>query len=65
MGSKWLKLSKLQGVNMYRIQAHNLRTGRIEVFIVNNRGETMQRLEENPDYGLITFEYNPRGAFYR
>jgi hypothetical protein len=37
---------------MYRIQAHNLRTGRIEVFIVNNRGETMQRLEKNPDYGL-------------
>lgn len=50
---------------MYRIQAHNLRTGRIEVFIVNNRGATMQKLEENPDYGLITFEYNPRGAFYR
>ena len=53
---------------MYRIQAHNLSTGRIEVLIVKNMGEriiTMQRLEENPDYGLITFEYNPRGAFYQ
>ncbi len=53
---------------MYRIQAHNLRTGRIEVLIVkdmNQRIHTMQELEKNPDYGLITFEYNPRGAFYR
>ena len=52
---------------MYRIQAHNIKTGRIEVIIVNCMYERMQRiaaLNANPDYGLVTFEHNPRGSFY-
>jgi hypothetical protein len=53
---------------MYRIQAYNIKTGRIEVIIVDTMDERMQRikaLQANPDYGLVTFEYNPRGSFYR
>ena len=53
---------------MYRIQAYNVKLGRISVMIVDTMSErdaTMKGLKENPDYGLITFEYNPRGAFYR
>lgn len=53
---------------MYRIQAHNIVLGRIEIFIVNSmhdRERKIKSLEENSNYGLITFEFNPRGAFYR
>jgi len=53
---------------MYRIQAYNKRTQRIEISIVDSMNERMRiikAMHENPDYGLVTFEYNPRGAFYR
>jgi len=53
---------------MYRIQAYNAKLGRIIVTIVGTmveRDSTMKALKANPDYGLVTFEYNPRGSFYR
>lgn len=52
---------------MYRIQAHNIKLGRIQVYIVDTmteRDQRMKSLRDNPDYGLITFEHNPRGSFY-
>ena len=53
---------------MYRIQAHNMRTKGIDVFIVVDMVQRMQKikqLETSGDYGLIEWEYNPRGYFYR
>jgi hypothetical protein len=53
---------------MYRIQAHNKRTGRIEIRSVDSMDERIRIIKgmrENPDYGLITFEHNARGSFYR
>jgi hypothetical protein len=51
---------------MYRIQAYNKMLDRIMVYIVDSmqeRDDTLKRLRNNPDYGLVTFEYNARGAF--
>lgn len=51
---------------MYRIQAHNIKTGRIEVIIVATMDERMQRIKEllaNTDYGRVTYEYSARGSF--
>jgi len=53
---------------MYRIQAFNKRTQRIEIRIVDSMDERMRiikSMQENPDYGLVTFEHNARGSFYR
>ena len=53
---------------MYRIQAHNVKHSRFEVIIVDSMDAKMKRIRElrdNPDYGLVTVEYNPRGSFYR
>ena len=52
---------------MYRIQAHNIVLDRVTVYIVNSmeaRDNMLKSLRNNPDYGLVTFEYNPRGSFY-
>lgn len=52
---------------MYRIQAHNIKLGRVQVYIVDSlteRDATIKRLRDNEDYGLVTFEYNARGSFY-
>lgn len=52
---------------MYRIQAHNKVLNRTMVYIVDSmreRDDTLKRLRENADYGLVTFEYNARGSFY-
>lgn len=53
---------------MYRIQAHNKKLNSIQVYIVDSMSErdaTIKRLRDNEDYGLVTFEYNARGSFYR
>lgn len=53
---------------MYRIQAYNLKTQHIEIIIVHSMDERMRTIKElknNQNYGLITFESSPRGAFYR
>lgn len=53
---------------MYRIQAYNLKSKRIEVHIIESHAEKMlfvKSLRDNPDYGLIEEEYNSRGSFYR
>jgi hypothetical protein len=53
---------------MYRIQAFNVKSNRIEIYIVHSmvdRDSKIKGLRSNVDYGLVTFEYNPRGAFYR
>jgi hypothetical protein len=53
---------------MFRIQAYNKRTDHIEIVIVDSMDERMRiinGMRENPDYGLVTFEHNPRGSFYR
>jgi hypothetical protein len=53
---------------MYRIQAYNLKSKRIEIHIIGSHAEKMlfiNNLRDNPDYGAIDVEYNPRGSFYR
>lgn len=53
---------------MFRIQAYNVKLKRIFVYIVDSHAEKMtlvKSLRDNPDYGLIEEEYNPRGSFYR
>lgn len=53
---------------MYRIQAYNLKSKRIEIHIIDSHSEKMlfvKGLRDNPDYGSITEEYNSRGSFYR
>jgi len=53
---------------MYRIQAYNVKNQRTEIIIVHSmvdRDSTIKGLRANLDYGLITFEYSPRNAFYR
>lgn len=49
---------------MYRIQAHNVETKRIEVFKAYTHDEKMklyQRLHSSPQYGLIEVEYFASG----
>ena len=53
---------------MFRIQAFNVKANRIEIYIVDSmidRDSKIKGLRSNVDYGLVTFEYNARGAFYR
>ena len=53
---------------MYRIQAHNINTGKIEVYIVDTmeeRNKLLKDFKDNPDYGYVSFEVNYRGSFYR
>lgn len=48
---------------MYRIQAHNLKSKRIEIYSIDSHAEKMlfvKNLRENLDYGLIEEFYNAR-----
>jgi hypothetical protein len=47
---------------MYRIQAHNLKTKRIEVFSIMSYEyqDLMSKLKANGSYGLIEAEYIAR-----
>lgn len=47
---------------MYRIQAHNLNTGHIEIYKVSSSDyfDTIKTLKETGHYGLIEAEYLAR-----